>query len=691
MGKTKQLIKKYSRQLSQVTLLCFFILVITCFMPREKKTIIDFKEGAPWKHEQLIADFSFDVPKPDNAIDAEKDSILARVLPHFKYAPAAADTVCARLATILSNDTLFSSYQELPDSYTGKLKSIYSKGIISDKDAKFIRANGYSAMECDNGTKKCSDLTSCSEAIKTIAALNGGLAGNIALDEIIKPNYSFDSLRTAIMTEQELAKIVPTLTSVQQGQKIIGEGDVVDYTKYHTISTYLDEAKKLESAKSRINRGKILLGQILFVIIAMFLAYAYLELYQPEVVHNAYKFIFCILSASVFPVIVGIMLAFENSNIFMLPFAIVPMMLCLFVNNQSAIVIHTITILMCSTMLSGQYEFVLLQIAAGYSMILSLKELSSRSQMFRCVLIAFATYSLVYLCYTAITSTSKMNINYDMYIQFAISSLLTLIAYPIMVVIEKIFHFVSNVTLIELSNLNAQLLQKLSQEAPGTFQHSIQVSNLAAEAARAVGANSLLVRTGALYHDIGKSENPIYFTENQSGGISPHTGLSYIESAQIIKKHVTDGLEIAKHAGLPKNIQEFITTHHGASKTGWFYISYKNEHPGEEIDEELFTYPGPKPTTKEQAILMLADSTEAASHSIGIYTEENINKTVDNVVDGKLNSGELSLSPLTFQDIETIKNTFKRRLMAIYHTRISYPKENKETTEKNEEQQSSVK
>ena len=206
-----------------------------------------------------------------------------------------------------------------------------------------------------------------------------------------------------------------------------------------------------------------------------------------------------------------------------------------------------------------------------------------------------------------------------------------------------------------------------------------------------MGANSLLVRTGALYHDIGKSENPIYFTENQSGGISPHTGLSYIESAQIIKKHVTDGLEIAKHAGLPKNIQEFITTHHGASKTGWFYISYKNEHPGEEIDEELFTYPGPKPTTKEQAILMLADSTEAASHSIGIYTEENINKTVDNVVDGKLNSGELSLSPLTFQDIETIKNTFKRRLMAIYHTRISYPKENKETTEKNEEQQSSVK
>lgn len=679
MGKTKQLIKKYSRQLSQVALLCFFILVITCFMPREKKSIFVFKEGTPWKHEQLIASFSFDVPKPENAIMAEKDSILARILPRFAYAPAVADTACARLASNLCNDLLFGSYQELLDSYTGELRTIYRKGVVSDKDAELIR--GHNSIACNNETRRSSDMTSCSDVIKSLAALNGGLISSIALENIILPNYTYDSLRTAIVTESELAKIATNLTTVQQGQKIIGEGDLVDHVKYHTISTYLDEVKKLESAKSRINRGKILFGQILFVIIAMLLVYAYLELYQPEVVHNAYKFIFCILAASVFPIIVGIMLAFEKSSIFLLPFAIVPMMLCLFVNNQSALIIHTITILMCSTMLSEQYEFVLLQIAAGYSVVLSLKELSSRSQMFRCVLITFATYSLVYLCYTAITSKSDAKTSYDIYIQFAISSLLTLIAYPIMIVIEKIFHFVSNVTLIELSNFNAHLLQKLSQEAPGTFQHSIQVSNLAAEAARAVGANSLLVRTGALYHDIGKTGNPIYFTENQSGGISPHTGLSYIDSAQIIKKHVTDGLELAKRAGLPKNIQEFITTHHGTSKTGWFYISYKNEHPEEKIDEELFTYPGPKPTTKEQAILMLADCTEAASHSIGTYTEENINKTVDNVIDGKLKSQELSLSPLTFQDIETIKNIFKRRLMAIYHTRISYPKENKESKE----------
>lgn len=683
MGKTKQFIKKYYRQLSQIALLCFFILAITCFMPREKKTIIDFKQGAPWQHEQLIANFSFDVPKPENLINAEKDSVLKRVAPHFTYSPVVADTVCAILAEKLGSDTLLNYSQELIDSYTNALRALYKKGIVSDKDAGFIVNNNYGSITYRNERKRSSELTSCAEAAMELQALGYAESNDIHLNEIIKPNLSYDSITTAEKIKRELAKIAVNLTTLQQGEKIVDHGEVVDYTKYHTISTYLDEVKKIESAKSRINRAKILFGQILFVIIAMFLLYAYLELYQPEVVHSTYKFVFSMLVASAFPIIVGIMLAFENNNVFMLPFAIAPMMLCLFVNNQTAFVIHTITILMCSTMLGEQYEFVLLQIAAGYSVILSLRELSSRSQMFRCVLIAFATYSLVYLCYSLITSTSEVKINYSMYMQFAISSLLTLIAYPIMIVIEKIFHFVSNVTLIELSNFNSGLLQKLSQEAPGTFQHSIQVSNLAAEAARAVGANSLLVRTGALYHDIGKTENPIYFTENQSGGLSPHAGLSYIESAQIIKRHVTAGLEMAKHAGLPKNIQDFITTHHGISKTGWFYISYKNEHPGEDFDETLFTYPGPKPTTKEQAILMLADCTEAASHSISTYTEENINKTVDNVIDGKVNGRELDLSPLTFQDIDTIKNIFKRRLMAIYHTRISYPKENKQesTTE----------
>ena len=252
-----------------------------------------------------------------------------------------------------------------------------------------------------------------------------------------------------------------------------------------------------------------------------------------------------------------------------------------------------------------------------------------------------------------------------------------LFVYPMMFLIEKTFGFISNVTLIELSNLNSKLLQRMSQEAPGTFQHSMQVGNLAAEAAVAIGANSLLVRTGAFYHDLGKLNAPIYFTENQNGGINPHDALSPIESAGIIRKHVTDGLEIAEHEHLPKKIKDFICTHHGLSKTGYFYIKYKNAHPDEEIDESLFTYPGPKPSTKEQAILMLADCVEAASHSLKEYTAENIEGLVNGLVDTKLRDGELSKSPVTFQDIDIIKKIFRDRLMAIYHTRISYPSENK--------------
>ena len=265
--------------------------------------------------------------------------------------------------------------------------------------------------------------------------------------------------------------------------------------------------------------------------------------------------------------------------------------------------------------------------------------------------------------------------DYSTYLYFAINAILLTLAYPLMFLVEKVFGFISNVTLMELSNINSGLLLKLSQTAPGTFNHSMQVGNLASEAALSIGANSLEVRVGALYHDIGKMKDPIYFTENQNGGVSPHSNLTAIESAQVIIKHVTDGLATAEREGLPKKIKEFIATHHGDSKAGYFYITYKNEHPGEEIDEKLFTYPGPKPSTKEQAVLMLADCVEAASHSLKEYTEENINKLVDNIVGAKLNEGELSMSPITFGDVDTIKTVFKKRLMAIYHTRISYPKE----------------
>ena len=683
MEKFKKFIRRYSRQISHVCLLTICTLLITYSMPREKGTSFNFTEGAPWEHEQLIAEFSFDVPKSDEDIAAEKEIARKEAKPYFIFNPEAGKQAAKKMRGALNNNWIFNITSSSDNAMT-RVQELYSYGIISKEDAEFIKSNNYSEAISLNGnrveTKSTREFISLPDAMKAISsdnALMRQLGSSLPLDSLIKPNYFLDIKRTSNDISNRLAKIDSTLASFQKGQRIINHGDIVDHNASQAIGTYFNEMRRSDNAEYNRNNAYTFIGQIIFVIIAMALLHSYLHIYQREVTANSYKYTFTILSATLFPVILGIMISNGTGNVFLLPFAIVPLMLCLFINNHTAFMVHLTTILICSTMLVMKYEFVLLQLTAGCCVILCMKDLSSRLQMFRCVLITFITYSLVYLCYNLIASADTSQMSTRMLIYLAISSLLTLIAYPMMIVFEKTFHFISNVTLIELSNLNSKLLLKMSQEAPGTFQHSIQVSNLAAEGARAIGANSLLVRTGALYHDIGKTSNPIYFTENQNGGINPHSTLSEIESAQIIIKHVTDGIEIAKREGLPQSIQNFISTHHGVSKTGYFYMSYKNAHPDEEIDEKLFTYPGPAPTTREQAILMMADCVEAASHSIKEYTEENISSMVDSIIDKQVESKTYTKSPLTFQDIDIIKDVFKRRLMAIYHTRISYPNEKK--------------
>ena len=333
---------------------------------------------------------------------------------------------------------------------------------------------------------------------------------------------------------------------------------------------------------------------------------------------------------------------------------------------------HMVSILMCSIVLRYPYEFLLLQTVAGLTAIHSLRELSQRSQLFRTAFCITLLYCLTYFSYELITENDLSKLNAAMYVNFLINGVLLLFTYPFLFVVEKMFGFTSNVTLVELSNINHPLLRQLSEVAPGTFQHTMQVANLAAEAANKIGAKSQLVRTGALYHDIGKMGNPVFFTENQNG-VNPHKNLTYEQSAQVVINHVTYGMKLAEKHNLPKVIRDFITTHHGAGKTKYFYISYMNEHPGEPIDESIFTYPGPNPWTREQAILMMADSVEAASHSLKEYTEESINGLVDKIIDSQMADGFFRECPITFKDIATIKALFKEKLKAVYHTRISYP------------------
>lgn len=677
-----------SRIISQGIMVMLCIVLIAFFMPKERN--LGFSEpecNSIWTGEDVKANFYFEVEKNDRQIKAEKDSILKNAKPLFRHDREIGTFQSRALGTdinnIVSAGTKPIVAAQISNGYRRKLQELYRRGIVADNEIAEIREKEHGMIRIADGDKEPEmELPNAVSESEAYALLLESDSTNIIpavfdFKKYIKPNYIYEEKITEARIEKEFAGISKTLAIVRKNQTIIEDGQMIDSLTYWKLNRYFQLLQEEEHEKASSNWFRIFIGQIAFIILAMFSLLTYLYIYRNDVVRNTNKFIFTILAATLFPVLVGITGNDHASDVFMLPFAIVPMLLCLFIDHTTAFVTHMTSVVICSLMLASPYEFLLLQLMAGNAAILTLRELSSRSQMFRCVIITFLTYSIVYLCYELVVESSLESMNYRMYIYFIISALLMLFIYPLMFIVEKAFGFISNVTLIELSNLNSKILQRMSQEAPGTFQHSMQVGNLAAEAARAVDANSLEVRTGALYHDLGKLEEPIYFTENQNGGISPHDKLNPLESAKRIIGHVTRGLAMAEKEKLPKKIREFITTHHGLSKTGYFYITYKNEHPDEEIDERLFQYPGPRPTTKEQAILMMADCVEAASHSLKEYTEEEIEKMVNNIIDARVADKELSLSPLTFQDIDTIKNVFKKRLMAIYHTRISYPSEKK--------------
>lgn len=373
-----------------------------------------------------------------------------------------------------------------------------------------------------------------------------------------------------------------------------------------------------------------------------------------------------------FPVISSLMVSHPFMSVYIVPFTMLPMIVRIFLDSRTAFMAHILSILLCSICLRTPHEFILLQTIAGMASIYSLRELSQRSQLLRSALIVVVAYSVLYFALDLIHVNDVSQLNTNIYINFIINGILLLFTYPLLFILEKTFGFTSNVTLVELSNINNKLMREMSEVAPGTFNHSLQVANLCAAAANRIEANSQLVRTGAMYHDIGKMLNPAFFTENQSG-VNPHDQLSYKQSAQIVISHVTDGVKLAEKNNLPEVIKDFIRTHHGKGLTKYFYISYQNEHPDEEVDKEAFRYPGPNPFTKEQAIMMMADSVEAASRSLPEYTEESISNLVDKIIDSQVQDGNFKECPITFKDIATVKSVFKEKLKTMYHTRISYP------------------
>lgn len=655
--------------------------LIVYFMPRDVKFNYQFDLDKPWKYGQLIATFDFPIYKPDEVIKHEQDSILAHFQPYYTIDKEVSKAELQQLRS----DYQTSLRELLPsqDYYNHLVRTlteIYNAGIISNDNLNDLQkdsTNGIMVIDDKVANQiNLNKIYSIRDAYMHLltadtSRYNPDILRRCSLNDYLTPNLIFDEERTKTAKEEVFDTYSWATGLVQSGEKIVERGEIIDSKKYNILESLRKES--INRSESQKEKMLMLAGQLLFTAIFIGLLVVYLIIYRKKYFSDRNTLLMIFTQMVLFCVLTELFVANNILSVYILPYVMMPIIIRTFLDSRTAFMSFAVTVLICSITLRYPYEFILVQFAAGLTAIYSLKELSQRSQIFRTGFVVALTYLAVFFAFELFTENDFSKMNRSNYIYLAISGFLVLFAYPLLFMFEKAFGYTSNVTLIELSNTNNPLLRRLSELAPGTFQHSMQVSNLVFDAATNIGANGQLARTGALYHDIGKMENPAFFTENQGNASNPHQALSYEQSAQVVISHVTDGLKLAEKSNLPKVIKQFITTHHGAGQTKYFYISWKNEHPGEEPDSSLFSYPGPNPFTAEQAILMMADSVEAASRSLQEYTEDNIDQLVDKIIDAQVAEGYFNNCPITFQDIQTVKDVFKSKLKSMYHPRIKYP------------------
>lgn len=670
----------------------FFILaivIIAFFAPRETTKSYSEIEGKPWRYGLVTAPFDFPIYKPDSQLEFEKDSIMKEYVPYYSQD----NTRAEKSITIFTNDAKAANIPMEYITYVQKkMTNIYNVGLISISEYE----------KSGNGTLNQLYLIN-NDNIAGLRAVNSFYSSKLAYEKIINDipdhlelsviqslnlnNYLFDNIiqdaELSLKAKNELLRKIPFAEgNVLAGQKIIDRGEIVTAKTIHILNSLQKMTEQREGSRTRLNL--MIIGDVILFAALIIAFMTYLIFFRPREYCIRRNVVFMLLMIVIFSVLTSVFVKL-NFNIYIIPYAIATIMVRTFIDSRTAMITHLVTALICSLMVPFPHEFLMLQIPLGFVCIFSLKDLSERSQLIRSSFYILLAYATLYIGVTLAINGNIKQIDPLMFLYFGINFMFVMFAYLLIYICEKVFGFISGVSMIELSNISKPLLQQLSEVAPGTFQHSMQVSNLAAAVATRIGANSQLVRTGALYHDIGKMVNPEFFTENQAPGINPHAGLSCKESAQMIISHVSEGIKIAKKHNLPSQIIDFIATHHGLGKVKYFYNSYRNEHPDEEVDEADFCYPGPNPFSKETAILMMADTVEAASRSLQTYTEESIKELVDRLIDTQVSDGLLKNAPITFRDIEDAKTIFKEKLLTIYHSRIVYPELSKEVQEHDKE------
>lgn len=671
---------------SRITLLIAALTAIALlllFMPRDTKFGYEYEAGRPWRYNSLIATFDFPIYKGPDEVKAERDSALRRFMPFYvKDEGVASQQVKALLA-----DYEAGRLQAVPPSclrhVTRLMGEVYEAGILPSAELSQMAAHRVGGLRLIQGTEAVTiplarfySTRAAYEYIMNADTLHFSREqlATLTLNRYLEPNMSIDSAKTTAARADAIASVSPAEGMVQSGQRIIDRGEIVSPQQYRILKSFEQETMR----RSEPDEGfwSILAGQFLFIFCVLSALVAYLRLFRRDYLHSPHSIWLLLTLITVFPLLTYLMVDHKYLNVYMIPYAMVPIFVRIFLDSRTAFIA-----LICSTMLSSfvlhsNYEFLLIQIVSGFTAICALRELTERSQLLRVVLFVVLSAEMVLLGYDLAQGISLSHLDSSHFIYLAINGAVLLFAYPLLYMIEKLFGFTSGVTLIELSNTNNTLLRRMSKEAQGTFIHSLQVANLAAEVAEKIGAKTQLARTGALYHDVGKLLNPAFFTENQSG-VNPHDELTEEQSAAIIISHVTEGVRLADKYHLPSVIRNFIVTHHGRSTTKYFLIKWKNNHPDEPIDEAAFTYPGPNPQTREQAIVMMCDAVEATSRSLKDFSEESIKALVDKIVDAQMAEGYFRECPITFRDIADAKRVLVDSLKTIYHTRIAYPDERK--------------
>ncbi|MDA9069273.1 HDIG domain-containing protein [Flavobacteriaceae bacterium] len=662
--------------------ICTTFLIVYLF-PKSGKFKYNFEKGKPWQSESLQAPFGFAIKKTDEEIAIEEKGVIDNAMLYFdldnSILKKVNDTYEAQFKATFSDTLPNSISNKLYKTGEGIFSELYKYGVLSDN---YDFSKDRSIVVLDGREKKLdgfysnlieqSDVTAVIESVLDKNNLSNFKTDFVALCfDLVEPNITFNKIFTDKAIQDELSRISYTRGSIAKETLIVSKGEVVEGDKYQILKSLQSEYES--QVWNEANYNWVLFAYTLLVALALLMLLLFLRKYRVDVFENNTKVTFIFFNISLMIFITTLVVNYDPKYIYIVPICILPLVFKAFFDARLGLFAHVLTVLLLGFIVPNSYEYMFLQIIAGIVTILTVSELYKRANLFISVGQITLIYIIAYFAFFVIHEGSIETLKWETFIWFILCGLATLFVQPLIYAYEKLFGLVSDVSLLELSDTNTKLLKELSNKAPGTFHHSLNVANLAEASANEIGANAMLVRVGALYHDIGKMKNPTYYTENQSTGINPHDELSSKESAKIITDHVINGIEIARKNNLPDRVIDFIRTHHGTSVVYYFYMQEQKDYPDIEIDKANFSYPGPKPFSKETAILMMCDSVEAASKSLKDPTSAKIEAFVENIINKQIEQGQFLNADITFKEIESIKKVLKHKLANIYHLRIEYP------------------